>query len=50
MDKKCTNDARFYYSKDLDENFAWLTQKTENPKSNKVNLTFAIHIVNVIKL
>ena len=25
--------------KDLDENLAWLTQKTEDPKSNKGNLT-----------
>ena len=24
----------------MDENLAWLTQKTEDPKSNKGNLTF----------
>ena len=35
MDQKCTNDIKFYYNKDSDENLAWLTQKTENPKSNK---------------
>ena len=39
MDRKCTNDTRFYYNKDLDENLAQLTQKTEDPKSNKGNLT-----------
>ena len=27
-------------TKDLDENLAWLTQKTEEPKCNKGNLTF----------
>ena len=26
-------------NEDLDENLAWLTQKTEDPKSNKGNLT-----------
>ena len=35
MDQKCTNDIKFYYNKDSNENLAWLTQKTENPKSNK---------------
>ena len=33
MDQKYTNDTMFYYYKDLDENLAWLTQKTEG-KSN----------------
>ena len=33
--------------KDLDKNLAWLTQKTEDPKSNKGNLTFPTQIVNV---
>ena len=27
----------------MDLNFAWLTQKTEDPKSNKGNLTFLTH-------
>ena len=37
--------------KDLDENLAWLTQKIEDLKSNKENLTFPrTHIVNVIEL
>ena len=36
--------------KDLDENLAWLTQKTEDPKSNKGNLTFPPHTINVIEL
>ena len=37
--------------KDLDENLAWLTQKIEDPKSNKENLTFPrTHTVNVIEL
>ena len=35
MDQKCTNYIKFYYNKDSDENLAWLTQKTEDPKSNK---------------
>ena len=30
-------------NKDLDENLAWQTQKTEDPKSNKGNLTFPTH-------
>ena len=50
MDQKCTNDTRFSYNKELDENLAWLTQKTEDPKSNKGNLTFPSHEVNLIKL
>ena len=37
-------------NKDLDENLAWLVQKTEDPKSNKGNLTFPTHTVNVIEL
>ena len=37
-------------NEDLDENLAWLTQKTEDPKSNKGNLTFTTHTVNVIEL
>ena len=41
--------------KDLDENLAWLTQKTEDPKSNKGNLTPPpppppTHTVNLIEL
>ena len=38
MDQKCKNDTRFKYSKDLDENLAWLPQKTQDSKSNKGNL------------
>ena len=37
-------------NKDLDENLAWLNQKTEDPKSNKGNLTLPLHTVNVIEL
>ena len=37
-------------NKDLDENLARITQKTEDPKSNKGNLTFPLHTVNVIDL
>ena len=29
----------FSYYKDLDENLAWVTQKTEEPKCNKGNFT-----------
>ena len=50
MDQKSTNDIRFQYSKDLDENLAWLTQKTEDPKSCKGNLNFPTHTVNVVEL
>ena len=34
----------------MDENLAWLTQKTEDLKSNKGNLTSPPHTVNVIEL
>ena len=34
----------------MDQNLAWLTQKTEEPKSNKGNLTFPSHTVNMIEL
>ena len=38
MDEKSTNDIRFYYNKNVDQNLAWLTQKTEEPRSNKGTL------------
>ena len=50
MDQKCTNDTWFYYNTDMDGNLAWLTQNTEDLKSNKRNLTFPTHTVNVIEL
>ena len=34
----------------MDENLEWLTQNNEDLKSNKGNLTFPPHTVNVIKL
>ena len=34
----------------MDQNLAWLTQKTEEPKSNKVKLTFPSHTVNMTEL
>ena len=34
----------------MDENLAWLTQKTEDPKSNTGNFTFPSHTLNVIEL
>ena len=34
----------------MDENLPWLAQKTEDPKSNKRNLTFPPYTVNVIEL
>ena len=37
MDQKCANDTKCQYNKDLNENLAWLTEKTEDPKSNKGN-------------
>ena len=36
--------------KDLDENLAWLTQKTEDPKAIKGTLLLHTHTVNVIEL
>ena len=36
--------------KDLDENLAWLTKKTEDLKSSKGNLTFPPNTVNAIEL
>ena len=36
------------YNKDLYENPEWVTQKTEDLKSNKGSLTFPTHTVNVI--
>ena len=50
MDQKCANDFRFKYKKNVDQNPAWLTQKTEEPKSNKGNLTFPSHTVNMTEL
>ena len=44
MDQKCANDTMFQYCKDLDQNIAWLTQKTEESKCNKGNFTFPTHI------
>ena len=49
MDQKCTN-IRFQYNKNLDQNLAWLTEKTEEPKSNKGNLTFPSNNVNMTEL
>ena len=34
----------------MDENLEWLTQKTEDPKSNKGNLTFSPQTVIMIEL
>ena len=64
MDKKCTNDTRFYLDenvdenlKDLDENFAWLITKDGRSERFKANLTLPplpthpyTHRVNVIEL
>ena len=57
MDQKCTNDTKFLYNKDMDQNLEWLTQNTEDLKCNKGNLTPPpppppppTHTVNVIEL
>lgn len=50
MDQRYTNDTMFCYYQDLDENLVCLTQKTEEPKSNKGNFTFPKHRVDVILL
>ena len=34
----------------MDENLEWVTQNTQDLKSNKGNLTFPTHTVNVIEL
>ena len=39
MDQKYTNNTMFQYYRDLDEDLAWLTQKTEESKCNKGNFT-----------
>ena len=43
MDQKYKSDTMFQYYKDLDENLAWLTPKTEEPKFNKGNFTPHTH-------
>ena len=43
------NIPMFYYYQDLDENLAWLTQKTEELKSNKGNFTFPTNTVHMIE-
>ena len=43
MDQKYTNDTMLQYYKGLDENLAWLTQKSEEPKCNKGNSTPHLH-------
>ena len=43
MGQKYTNNMMFQYYKGLDENLAWLIQKTEEPKCNKGNFTFPCH-------
>ena len=47
MDQKYTHYTMFSCYKDLDENLAWLTQKTEELKCNKGNFTFPTHRANV---
>ena len=44
MYQKYTNDTMLQYYKDLEENLAWLTQKTEESKRNKEKFTFPAHI------
>ena len=39
MDQKYINDTMFQYYGDMDENLAWLTQKTEESKCNKGDFT-----------
>ena len=50
MGQKYTNNMMFQYYKGLDENLAWLIQKTEEPKCNKGNFTFPLHKANAIEL
>ena len=40
----------FQYDKGFDEKTAWLTQKTEEPRSNKGNFTFPPHAVILSEL
>ena len=37
----------FYYYKDMDENLAWLTKKTEESKCNKGKFTLSHHTQGV---
>ena len=51
MDQNYTNDTKLLHYKDLDENVVRLTQKTEEPKSNKGNyFSHTTHTVNAIEL
>ena len=52
MVKTCSQMIQFFiiFYKELDANLAWLTQKSEEPKSNKGNFTFPIHTVNIIEM
>ena len=53
MDQKYANYIMFQYYKDLDENLAWLTQKTEELKCNKGNYftpPLLTYTVNAIEL
>ena len=50
MNQKYTTDTMFSYYKDLNNNLAWLTQKTEESKHNKGNFIFSPHTVNAIEL
>ena len=38
------------YYKDMDDNLAWLTQKTEEPKGNKGKFTFPTLRVNAFEM
>ena len=40
MDQKYTSDAVFQYYEDLDENLAWLIQKSEGKKIIRKTLLF----------
>ena len=49
-DQEYTNNIMLQYYKDLNKNFAWLNQKTEESKGNKGHFTFPTHRVNVTEL
>ena len=47
MDQKCTNDTRFLYNNELDENLAWLIQNIQKVIKG---ILLSPHTVNVIEL
>ena len=48
MDQNYTNDAMFYYYKDLGENLAWLIKKKQKKKVIKEALLFPHKVIKKV--